>query len=143
MTMEIFKDAYNSQLANGIGNLTNRILKMAISNEVQFDSSSWNHTSTVQYKEWQVAFESFDINKAADVVWKKIGEMDAQIQSSEPFKLVKTDPEAAKAIIAELVQDLSLVAELATPILPDTSAKIKECINERKMPEQPLFLRKD
>lgn len=143
MTKALFKDAYNSQLANGIGNLTNRVLKMALTYNVQFDVTAWDNTARDEYTSWKEAFSLFDINKAADIIWKKIGEMDAKIQSTEPFKLVKTEPEKAKAIVYELLQDLSLVAELSRPIFPQTSSIIATCLAEKKMPEQPLFLRKD
>lgn len=138
-TMERFKESYNSGLANGIGNLTSRIMKMA----------SDNLNASVQiadFEDMSVYFgylNNFEINKATEYIWKSIGEMDAFIQENQPFKVVKTDKEAGQKMISDLVTKLYSVARMLNPILPETSAKIKELIKANKSPEAPLFLRKD
>ncbi len=138
-TMDRFKDAYNSKLANGIGNLTSRIMKMA---EANLDGP-------VQIPEWEdmsVYFEmlnNFEINKAVEYVWGKISEMDSFIQENQPFKVVKTDKHAGQKMITDLVVKLYTVARMLNSIIPDTSTKIKELIKSNKSPEKPLFLRKD
>lgn len=142
-TMERFKETYNANLANGIGNLTNRILKMALSYEVEYTISMEKIVNAPEYIAWKEALEGFDVSSASHIIWKKIGEMDAHIQATEPFKLVKVDSEKAKSIVAGLVEDLALVAELLKPLLPDTAIAIQSCIEKKAMPEQPLFLRKD
>lgn len=63
--------------------------------------------------------------------------------NEKPFKLVKENPEEGKKKIQELVVGLFEIAELLEPILPETSAKIKSLIKENKMPDKPLFERKD
>jgi len=50
---------------------------------------------------------------------------------------------AGKAIIQELVIELGFIAETLSFFLPKTSEKIKECIRENKMPDKPLFPRKE
>jgi methionyl-tRNA synthetase len=138
-TMERFKESYNSGLANGIGNLTSRIMKMA----------SGNLDAPVQiadFEDMSVYFgflNNFEINKATEYIWKSIGEMDAFIQENQPFKVVKTDKEVGQKMISDLVVKLYSVARMLNPILPETSTKIKELIKANKSPESPLFLRKD
>ncbi|MDB5254060.1 MAG: Methionyl-tRNA synthetase [Parcubacteria group bacterium] len=138
-TWERFKDAYNSGLANGIGNLTSRIMTMAEANldsypELPRESIPENFIS---------ALDNFRIGDASNIIWGKIGEMDRKIQKSEPFKLIKTDSEKAKEIIKELIVDLYTVGQMLYPILPETSKKITDLIEENKKPTEPLFLRKD
>lgn len=138
-TMERFKESYNSGLANGIGNLTSRIMKMASDN---LDAP----VQIADFEDMSVYFgflNNFEINKATEYVWKSIGEMDAFIQENQPFKVVKTDKEAGQKMISDLVTKLYSVARMLNPILPETSAKIKELIKANKSPETPLFLRKD
>ena len=60
-----------------------------------------------------------------------------------PFKKIKTQKQDAEIDIKFLLWDLHLVSELLTPFLPETSEKIKKCVLENKMPEKPLFLRKE
>ena len=150
MTMKSFKDAYNAGLANGIGNLTSRIMTMAISYDVDYkvpktdivDEHIDMHVNKSEYVEWKKAFDRLDIHTAAQIIWKKIADMDAHIQSTEPFKLIKTDPESAKTVIAGLVDDLSLVSLLLIPIIPDAARDIYTCIIEKRKPKEAIFARK-
>ncbi len=138
-TMEKFKESYNANLANGIGNLTSRIMKMA--------ESHLDDTLEIAEKDFSQDFkdalDNFEIQKAGHAVWKEIGGLDAFIQTSEPFKLVKTDKEKGVSIIKEMVARLYSIACMLEVIIPETAQKIKEAIRENKMPSAPLFARKD
>lgn len=138
-TIEKFKDSYNANLANGIGNLVSRIMKMAQDN---LEAPVLISESEEMSKYFDL-LNNYEIGKAADYIWKEIGEMDAYIQTNQPFKLVKTDLDAGKKMIAELVKRLYVVASMLDPIMPETSSKIKELVKANKTPEKPLFLRKD
>lgn len=142
LTMESFKNAYNSNLANGLGNLTSRILKMATSYDVkvpigEFEAISENTKSDAKL------FETFNLKAVSDNIWASVNELDAMIQKEQPFKLVKTEPEKAKDIVAGLLVGLYDIACRLLPILPETAKNIQNLIKENKMPEAPLFLRKE
>lgn len=139
-THEKFKEAYNANLANGIGNLTNRIMKMSEDHLEKVKEEDLDKELPSEYKE---AFEKFDLQKASNIAWEAIGELDAKIQETQPFKLIKEDEEAAKKIIHELVVGLYKVSLLLEPIVPETAEKIQKAVLENKKPEEPLFLRKD
>jgi methionyl-tRNA synthetase len=144
LTPENFKAVYNAHLANGIGNLVSRIMKMATTYDVARPGMESDEAILgvpeiqTNYKD---AFAAFQFNKAADFVWQKITAADKKIQETEPFKLYKTDPEAAKKIVAELVAELWVISTLLKPFLPVTAEKIKQALENWTMPE-PLFLRK-
>jgi len=137
-TMEKFKESYNANLANGIGNLTSRIMKMAEANIKPVSSTP------VLAKEFIEALGKYDIKTASDFVWSKISVLDSLIQKEEPFKKLKVEETKASAVklIEELVKGLDEVALHLEAILPGTAAKIEECIKENKMPSTPLFMRK-
>jgi len=137
-TMDKFKEAYNANLANGLGNLTSRIMKMA---ETYLEKAPEIPQNTIP-QEFFDHLEVFEVQKAADLIWKHISELDMRIQETEPFKLIKEDKEKAINIIKELVIGLHTIACVLNPILPETSVKIKDAIKENKMPET-LFPRKD
>lgn len=144
MTMEKFKEAYNANLANGLGNLVSRIMKMAQDNTERLNDVEIEKLEKAEIPaEFFERLENFEINKACDFVWSKIGEMDKFIQDNQPFKIIKTDKETGQKMISDLVARLYLVARMLSPILPETSAKIKSLIKENKTPEKPLFVRKD
>jgi len=144
LTLESFKEIYNANLANGLGNLVSRIMKMAADNIERLKEEKiekFENESIPQ--EFFDRLEKFEINKAADYIWDEIKSMDQYIQENQPFKVVKEDKEKGQKMITDLVVRLYSVARMLNPILPETSAKIKSLIKENKSPEKPLFARKD
>ncbi|MBP6884100.1 MAG: methionine--tRNA ligase [Candidatus Pacebacteria bacterium] len=141
-TMERFKDAYNAGLANGLGNLTSRIMKMAETNlETMPEIPQMELTD-----DWVpaiTAMEKFNIQEAMNVLWHHVNELDELIQKREPFKLVKTNKAEAVEIIKDLVIKLHNIGTMLRPVLPETSKKIMDIVKSGKMPSEPLFLRKD
>ncbi len=137
ITRETFKEAYNASLANGLGNLTSRIMKMA---EEHLDAPV-EVTESIS-ADFSDALEAFNVQKAADVIWDRVQLLDQKIAETKPFQLIKTDAEAGKRIIAELATELYTIAYLLTPIMPETAEKIKTAVKENKKPEN-LFARKD
>ncbi len=139
ITLERFKESYNVNLANGLGNLVSRIMKMA--------SDNLEHVPEIPEKTIPREFfdfvGNFEINKAADYIWSEISNADEFIQVNQPFKVVKEDKEKGGKMIYDLVVRLYSIARMLNPILPETSAKIKSLVKENKMPEKPLFPRKE
>lgn len=138
-SIEKFKDAYNAHLANGIGNLTSRVMKMAEGNlkPISLPKTPWP-------KEYSDAIERYDLKAAADFIWAKITALDGLIQKEEPFKKVKEESTRKHAleVIESLVKRLAEVAVLLEPILPKSASLIRHCIRENKVPTEPLFMRK-
>lgn len=138
ITKEGFKEIYNANLANGLGNLVARVMQLARTNlsepvKVEF----------VPYpKEFTEAMEAFEINRAMDYVFTRIQALDQTITQTEPFKVVKTDPERGRELITNLVKELAAVDLLLEPFMPQTSQKIIDAIMANKKPEN-LFARKD
>ena len=162
---EKFLNSYNANLANGLGNLVSRIMKMAVDYDVGYakelvdqtlgkgDGPGQRKFSAENFRglggefradpeQYTQAFADFDLKKAADFVWGKIGELDKYIQETVPFKMIKTDPEKAKKDVAKLVLGLYEVAYLLEPFLPRTAGEVRELLEERKMPASPLFPRR-
>ncbi len=138
-TLERFKDAYNSGLANGLGNLSSRILTLS----EKYLEKSPEISEKLTSQEFSDYLEKFDIQKATEYVWHKIGELDKSIQETEPFKIVKVDQGKGKKLISNMVVQLCEIAKMLNPIMPETSEKILKLIKENKKPEKPLFLRKE
>ncbi len=137
-TMEKFKEAYNSGLANGLGNLVSRVMKMAETNNVQLNVEDSVKVDIAMLNEY---YENYEINKVCDEIWSKIQDLDKYIQANQPFKTVKTDIEKGKSQISYLLASVYTIANVLKPILPDTSDKILKAIELGKISE-PLFLRK-
>ena len=99
-------------------------------------------------------FESYQLKQAADIIWALLGELDAYVQTYEPFKLIKTDPEKTRAVLWNLAYGALSVAWMLKPFMPDTAEKIlkafgvksdskEEWLKVRVKLEAPLFSRKN
>ncbi len=139
MTMEKFKETYNANLANGLGNLASRILTLS---EKYLDKAP-EIPEKDDFTEYFKFYENFEINKAVDYIWDEIGSLDRFIQETEPFKVVKVDEAEGKKLISSMVVRLYRIARMLNPIMPETNATLKKLIKENKKPEKPLFVRKD
>ncbi|HVU75316.1 MAG TPA: methionine--tRNA ligase [Candidatus Paceibacterota bacterium] len=139
VTLERFKEAYNADLANGIGNLASRIMTLAQNNLPSPIERPAVADFPTAYTE---AIDAFEFNRALEYVWERIQSLDQRINREEPFKLVKTDPEAGMRVIAELATELYLLVRMLNPFMPETNEKLKAAILANKKPEN-LFPRKD
>ncbi|MBP6881633.1 MAG: methionine--tRNA ligase [Candidatus Pacebacteria bacterium] len=134
LTWEKMDEYYTANLVNGLGNLTARIMKMA---ETHLDAPVDTKDTTSMDV---AALEHFEFLAVLDGIWAGIGAMDEYITENEPFKVVKTDPELAKEMIAKLVKDLHEIGESLLPFMPQTAEVILSAIKENKKPEN-LFAR--
>ncbi len=137
-TLEKFKEAYNADLANGLGNLVARVMQLA---ETHLEQGA--RPEPVGFPtEYTEALEKFEVNRALDVVFARVQALDQTITQTEPFKVVKTSPERGREIIFDLTQELYAIGRMLNPFMPETSKKIKAAVLANKKPET-LFPRKD
>jgi len=149
VTLARVKETYNSGLANGVGNLLSRVVKMSASykieynSEIKFTDPVFPKESDAFYKTYKDAIEKYAMNRAMDAVWACVDWADRSIQQEQPFKKIKTDQAGAKKDIEILLSDLIQISEMLAPFMPETSAKIVGAVKNGKMPETSLFPRKD
>jgi len=137
VTWDKLDEWYTANLVNGLGNLTARIMKMAethLEEPVDFTDLDLNDDA--------ISLAEFRFDKVLEHIWSNIQLLDEEITNKEPFKLVKTDKEAAQKIIIGLVNGLWVVAQDLQPHLPKTAEIILAAIKENKKPEN-LFTRLD
>ncbi len=132
VTWDRLDEWYTANLVNGLGNLVARVMKLSESNLDGF--SAINPRLDLQ------ALESYDFNKALDEIWLRIQKLDQHITETEPFKLIKTDPGKAKALIDQQRIELYLIAHSLEAYMPTTSQRIHDAVVANKKPEN-LFPR--
>ena len=146
MTMEKFKEAYNANLANGLGNLVSRVMKMAENYKIEFEPENFElkpaSPAGREQKEFIELMDKFKINEAIDLIWQKIKFVDGKIQEEEPFKVAKDDLPKAQEMVGNYLISLWKIASLSEIFIPETAKKIQDLIKLNKAPEKPLFLRK-
>ena len=139
VTMEKFKEAYNADLANGLGNLAARIMTLA---EKHLPAAIAKPEKSTLPKEYTEAIERFEFHKALEYAWQRIAALDQKITETAPFKVVKENPEAGRVLIAECATELYKIAWLLHVFMPETNAAIKAAILANKKPAN-LFPRKE
>jgi methionyl-tRNA synthetase len=137
LTREAIHDHYTAHLANGLGNLVARVMKLA---ETHVDGPVMLPEQASFPGEYMNAIGAFEFNKAMDIIWSRITSLDARITNEKPFALVKEDAKKGEAVIRELVLELYAVAGMLHPLMPTTSDIIKAAVLANKKPEN-LFPR--
>lgn len=137
-TWERFIESYNANLANGLGNLVSRVVKMARNYEVTIGLKDIVAHGKEAY---EAALDAYEFQKAMNAIWERIQITDKFIQETEPFKTIKTDPEKAKRDVKELLESVWEIAVLLEPLLPGTSEKILKVIEDPSVLMPTLFPR--
>jgi methionyl-tRNA synthetase len=135
ITWERLDEWYTANLVNGLGNLVARVMKLVETYEVVTSIRE-----PEAHPDFHKALDSFEFNDALGFVWQKIQIADRRMTEEEPFKVIKTDVVAGKAIIQTLVQDVFEIGLMLKPFMPTTSEIILKAVVENKKPEN-LFPR--
>ncbi len=126
-----FEERYNSDLANGLGNLVARVLTLAAKYKIQHTNYKADKDTLEEVKRAESNYtkdmQEFRLYEALEEIWKLIGFCDGYIEREKPWK----NPKPEK-VINNLLYCLSEIADLIAPFLPETSKKIKEQIKSGK-----------
>ena len=131
---------YNSDLANGLGNLASRTLTMInryFKGEVPYPS----HTASRRpvddaiaeigqdvISDYNELFDQFQFSKALEVAWGLVASVDKYIVENEPWALGEKQDEDSRARLATVLytsaEALRIVTALAHPVIPESTARI-------------------
>lgn len=121
-----FKETYNADLANGLGNLIARVAKLCEnSNYTQMGAKEKTSSHLLDIEEYSSAFAEFKFNDALSFVWAKITELDRLINEEKPWELAKQNSPKLKTILSHAVDQIQEIAALLEPFLPKTAEKIE------------------
>jgi methionyl-tRNA synthetase len=134
-----FVEVNNADLSNNLGNLYSRVVTLIAKN---YDGHL-THTAglpagaiytetdietTVQQVQGHI--EACQYNQALQRIWRQVLDpSNRYADRTEPWQLVKTDKEAGKRVLYDLVEQLRTVAILLKPFLPRTAETIYRSFN--------------
>jgi methionyl-tRNA synthetase len=137
-----FKESYNADLANGLGNLVARVAKLCETVGYTQSDSKQKTLKDVSSDEYLSVFSEYKFNEALNLIWQKITKVDQFINKEKPWVFVKTDTEKVKKTLERCVSEIQEIALLLAPFLPETSEKIADQFKKQKIiSEKPLFPR--
>ncbi|HOX10674.1 MAG TPA: methionine--tRNA ligase [Candidatus Moranbacteria bacterium] len=136
ISWEWMTEKYNADLANGIGNLISRTVKLSSMTNDQFPISNEFSMTNDQISKF---LDKFQIDKALEYIWNIIKEDNKYIEDNKPWELAKSNEKKFKEVMQKLLDDLDLISQLLLPFLPDTSEKIKKALETKQV--EPLFQR--
>lgn len=146
-SMASFKNRYNSDLANNIGNLLSRTLNMAAKNIGELPEKIEGDYPLLQ-KAAQVettidkAYEELAFDKVLEAIFGYGGDLNKLVDEKKPWMLAKTDLPAAQAVLLELVACLRHVAVWLEPFMPTIAKEMQKRLLPGKIEKYaPLFPR--
>jgi methionyl-tRNA synthetase len=129
-TWEKFENAYNTELANDLGNLVQRVAGMITRYQsgVIGETPQGEHDMSTYHK----AMKNLEFNKAIDEVWLMVRSLNQYIENVKPWGIAKKIGKDAEAeahlseVLAYAAGALLQIGDLLVPFLPGTAAKIHQ-----------------
>lgn len=110
------REVYNSDLANGLGNLVARVAKLCEKCELKSSPDEYEMAESLKNLIYKYKF-----NEALEFIWSEISKLDKKINTEEPWKLEEVK---LKESLSDYVNLILQIASNLKPFLPETSKKI-------------------
>ncbi|MEI2833872.1 MAG: methionine--tRNA ligase [Acidimicrobiia bacterium] len=120
---------YNSDLANNFGNLTARVLNMAIkycdglSTDKRANGPLKNAIAQT-FEKCETLMGEFNFSEFHKTIWELIGACNSYIEQTEPFKMAKEDMAGAQAVLGDCLEALRAICLFAYPAMPATCEEL-------------------
>jgi methionyl-tRNA synthetase len=133
ITWEKMTEKFNADLANGLGNLVSRVVKLGNNTEYVVEKKVSFDNDFSEY------IQKMEMGKALDKINVLVKDANKYIEDNKPWELAKNDQQKFQDVIEKLLKDLHGIATMLIPFLPETAQKISLALEAREI--QPLFQR--
>lgn len=134
---ERIKERYNSDLAQGIGNLLSRILALGekYNEAIPLKVNKLRpHIEAIE-KAYHQGFSEFRFNEALAKVWDLINILNKFITDNKPWESLENNKSLFLEDLSTLILSLGKVALLLRPVMPETSEKLLEALQLKNLAE--------
>jgi methionyl-tRNA synthetase len=129
----------NDELANGVGNLVNRVVSMVhryrggqvpASTASGPDAAALNRAIRTAPGQIAAALEDFDFRRATEAIWQIADEANRYVNRARPWDLAKADDAVQlDAVLSVLVLACQAIGAHLAPFLPDAAGRItRQCV---------------
>lgn len=123
---ERFIELYNGELANNLGNLVQRVVAMALKNELIVQSDAPVLPSVAEFdRELDECFAKFEIHHAMGTLMKHFKLFNQWIDEKKPWEMAKTDKAAVVVTLSTILNTLKAMVPYVEIFLPETAKKMK------------------
>jgi methionyl-tRNA synthetase len=129
VSLEKFTEKYNADLANGLGNLVSRIIKLSEQMATYQEIAGSRIKAFEQVEDF---LKEMEIGQALGHIWRIIKEANKYIDENKPWELAKNNLIKFDEVMQKLLIDLGFIAEMLTPLMPEIAERIKESLKTRK-----------
>jgi methionyl-tRNA synthetase len=123
ISIERFKEVYNADLANGLGNLTARVAKLCETAGLSYTSDK-TAVAAFNDPEFRKAIDAYNFPEALGYIWRSITKLDQYINEEKPWLLLKTDMNKCKEVLTNCVDGINTLTMQLQPFMPETAEKI-------------------
>lgn len=111
-------EKYNADLANGLGNLVSRLVKLA-------EELTLTPQQPKEYApEYREALLEMRFSDALEFCFSLVRKANKRIDETKPWELKKTNPEKFAEVMQELYDNIATISKHLEPFLPETSERI-------------------
>ncbi|MBD3248185.1 class I tRNA ligase family protein, partial [Candidatus Falkowbacteria bacterium] len=133
-----FKNLYNADLANGLGNLVARVSNLLEKNDIEIDIKPGS--DNILKERFEAEMDGYRFDLALEVLWAKIRESDEFLSEKKPWKM--EDKSEIKNVLEPIAQNILNISIYLESFMPETASKIAKQFSEKKVKkEEPLFMR--
>jgi methionyl-tRNA synthetase len=138
------EERYNGDLANGLGNLIQRVATLIENNltgEIFYKKEELDRLSNedemiferfLNDSDYRDHIDNFELHRALEDIFNKISVANKFIDDKKPWVEVKEDPERFLVTMTVLVGMIHRIAWLLQPFIPETTDKIFEIFSSPK-----------
>lgn len=136
------KERYNSDLAQGLGNLVSRILALGeqYGKQIMIQCSN-SDLITKSWNNYNKQMEEFRFNDALATTWNLISYCDKYISDTKPWEKINDEKEFQK-ILGTLIYILGNISLMLSPVMPQTSEKILKFLKLQDISKQDWLSQK-
>ncbi|OIO52839.1 MAG: methionine--tRNA ligase [Parcubacteria group bacterium CG1_02_44_65] len=147
-TIQLFEEAYNSDLANGLGNLTSRIITMCqkftggvVPPKIELKNHPLRKLEIAVWKMLEQKMPTFEFHLVLESIWNFIHALDKYIDETKPWVLAKQGKQKQiDEIIFVLLDCLKDLAWLIAAFLPEAAQKITTALNLKDLlAKDPIY----